>query len=105
MQNRDTGQTARAYELRDGKSMGLSRYFCFNDQGKLRYQGQYALDGRYAERPVGVHQIFHANGKLAVEGTYDTKGNVARQKVWDESGVLQSDDALFEDGSRKAYAK
>lgn len=77
----------------------------FNDQGKLSRQGRYAIDGRYSERPVGVHQVWFANGKLEEEVTYDAKGNLARQKVWDETGKLLSDDALFEDGSRKAYAK
>ena len=64
------------------------------------------MDGRYGgARPVGVHQVFFANSKLAQEDTFDAKGNLARQKVWDESGKLLSDDELFEDGSRKAYAK
>ena len=77
----------------------------FNDQGKLSRQGRYAVEGRYHERPVGVHQVWFTNGKLEEEDTYDAKGNLARQKLWDESGKLLSDDALFEDGSRKAYAK
>lgn len=77
----------------------------FTDQGKLRQQGRYALDGRYNERAVGVHQTWFANGKLAEEDTYDSKGNVARQKVWDESGAVVSDEELFEDGSRKAFSK
>ncbi|MEO7108003.1 MAG: hypothetical protein ABIZ09_16635 [Rhodoferax sp.] len=77
----------------------------FTDQGTLSQQGRYALDRRYGERPVGVHQTFFANGKQQLEDTYDAKGKRARQKVWDESGKLVSDDELFEDGSRKAYAK
>lgn len=78
----------------------------FSDQGKLRQQGRYAIDGRYGyERPVGVHSFFFANGKVEEEDTYDAKGNVARQKVWNEAGALISDDELFEDGSRKAFSK
>lgn len=77
----------------------------YTDQGKLKTQGRYALEGRYGERPVGVHTVFHANGKPEREETFDAKGNMARQKVWDEAGKLVSDDELFEDGSRKAYAK
>jgi antitoxin component YwqK of YwqJK toxin-antitoxin module len=78
----------------------------FSDQGTLKSQGRFAMDGRYGgARPVGVHQVFFANSKLAQEDTFDAKGNLARQKVWDESGKLLSDDELFEDGSRKAYAK
>ncbi len=96
-QSKDVYTLDGTTELRDSQS--------FNDQGKLRQQGRYALDGRYGDRPVGVHQFWFANGKLEEEDTYDSKGNVARQKVWDEAGNLVSDDELFEDGSRKAYKK
>ncbi|MBK9442202.1 MAG: hypothetical protein IPN53_13215 [Comamonadaceae bacterium] len=84
-------------ELRDTKR--------YTDQGKLKQQGRFALDGRSSARPVGVHQVFFANGKQAQEDTFGTKGKVARQKIWEESGKLFSDDELFEDGSRKAYSK
>lgn len=89
----DNGNT----ELRD-----TQRY---TDQGKLKEQGRFALEGRYGERPVGVHQTFFANGKPEREDSFDAKGKVTRQKVWDESGKLVSDDEVFEDGSRKAYSK
>jgi antitoxin component YwqK of YwqJK toxin-antitoxin module len=52
-----------------------------------------------------VHTQFFANGKPEHEDAYDAKGKIARQKVWDESGKLLSDDELFEDGSRKAYSR
>ena len=77
----------------------------YTDQGKLKAQGHFVLEGRYGERPVGGHQTFFANGKQEREDTFDAKGRIARQKVWDESGKLVSDDELFEDGSRKAYSK
>jgi len=77
----------------------------YTDQGKLKTQGRYALEGRYGERPVGAHQTFFANGKPEHEDSYDAKGKATRQKVWDESGKLVSDDEVFEDGSRKAYSK
>ena len=77
----------------------------YTDQGKLRAQGRYMLESRYAERPVGTHQTFFANGKPETEESYDVKGHLTRQKVWDLSGKLVSDDELFEDGSRKAFAK
>ncbi len=53
---------------------------------------------------------FHASGTLIAERNYqlvvaDANGKIARQKVWDESGKLVSDDELFEDGSRKAYSR
>lgn len=89
----DNGNT----ELRD-----TQRY---TDQGKPSAQGRYAIEGRYGDRPVGLHSQYFANGKLARVDTYDAKGKVSRQKVWDESGKLLSDDEVFEDGSRKAYSK
>lgn len=96
-QSKDVFTLDGSTELRDSQR--------FTDQGLLSRQGRYVIDGRYAERPVGTHQSLFANGKPAQEDTYDAKGTLARQKVWDESGKLLSDDALFEDGSRKAYAK
>lgn len=77
----------------------------YTDQGTLKQQGRYALDGRTSARPVGVHQVFFASGKQEREETFDAKGKVARQRVWDASGKLVSDDELFEDGSRKAYSR
>jgi antitoxin component YwqK of YwqJK toxin-antitoxin module len=77
----------------------------YSDKGTLRYKGRYVQDGRYGDRAVGVHQSFFDDGKLAQEEHFDDKGNVKRQRVWDETGKLLSDDELFEDGSRKAYAR
>lgn len=87
------GQT----ELRDSQE--------FSDKGTLTAQGRYVQEGRYGERPVGIHQTYFDNGKLAQENTYNHKGSLERQRVWDEAGQLLSDDMLFEDGSRKAYAR
>jgi antitoxin component YwqK of YwqJK toxin-antitoxin module len=77
----------------------------FSDKGTLVAQGRYVQEGRYRERPIGVHQRYFDNGKLAQENTYNDKGSIERQRVWDEAGQLVSDDMLFEDGSRKAYAR
>ena len=96
-QQKDTYTPDGDTELRD-----TQRY---TDQGKLKSQGRYALTGRYSERPVGIHQVFFANGKLEREDTFDAKSKPTRQRVWDESGKLLSDDELFGDGSRKAYSK
>ena len=84
-------------ELRDSQE--------FSDKGALIAQGRYVQQGRYRERPVGVHQTYFDNGQLAQENTYDDKGHVQRQRVWDDAGKLLSDDVLYEDGSRKAYAR
>jgi antitoxin component YwqK of YwqJK toxin-antitoxin module len=96
-QQKDTYTPDGDTELRD------TQYY--TDQGKLRQQGRYAVLSRYNERPVGVHQLFFVSGKLEREDTYDAKGKPTRQKVWDETGKLLSDDEVFEDGSRKAFAK
>ena len=87
----------RDQEVRD------SQYF--SDKGTLIARGHFVLEGRYRERPVGVHQTFFENGKSDQETTYNDKGKPQRQRVWDKSGNLLSDDTLFEDGSRKAYAQ
>jgi antitoxin component YwqK of YwqJK toxin-antitoxin module len=97
-------QQKDVYTLGDGNTE-LRDSQRYTDQGKLKQQGRFAREGRYGERPVGVHQAFFASGRQEREDTFDAKGKVARQKVWDESGKLLSDDELFEDGSRKAYAK
>lgn len=80
----------------------LQRYF---DSGKLRFQGSFVAEGRYNERAIGVHLSYFENGKTESENSYDDKGNIKRQRVWDANGVLRSDDELFEDGSRKAVGK
>jgi len=61
------------------------------------------------QRPTGVQQFFHANGRLAREDTYsapDARGRtrLTARKEWDESGQLQADDTILEDGSRQRKA-
>ena len=77
----------------------------FLDNGKLLYEGSYALSGGYGERPFGKHLSYFNNGNVQSEDSYDSKGNIQRQRVWDATGTLLSDDELFEDGSRKAVGK
>lgn len=96
-------QSKDVYTLEGNTEMRDSQRF--SDKGLLRAQGRYALDGRYGERPVGVHKSYFDSGKLELEEHYDDKGNVKRQRLWDEAGKQVSDDELFEDGSRKAYSR
>jgi len=97
-------QSKERYSL-DGETELVDRQH-FNDKGTLVAEGRYALDGRYGqERGLGVHKSYYENGKLAQEETYDGKGNVKRLRSWDENGKQTADDELFEDGSRKAYAR
>jgi len=89
----------------DGETELVDRQH-FNDKGTLVAEGRHALDGRYGqERALGVHKSYYENGKLAQEEHFDAKGNVKRLRSWDEAGKPTADDELFEDGSRKAYAR
>ena len=97
-------QSKERYSL-DGETELVDRQH-FIDKGTLVAEGRFALDGRYGqERGLGVHKSYYENGKLAQEETFDGKGNVKRLRSWDENGKLTADDELFEDGSRKAYAR
>ncbi len=77
----------------------------YHDNGKLAEQGRYFDTGAYRNRPLGVHQSFSSSGVLIGESHHDAKGNRNRERKFDEKGSLQSDEQLFEDGSRKSYAK
>lgn len=77
----------------------------FNDKGSLSSQAKYQQLGSYNNRPVGIHKIFFEDGKISHEDHYDKNGKLFRQKRWDESAKLLSDDEVFEDGSRKAFSK
>jgi antitoxin component YwqK of YwqJK toxin-antitoxin module len=77
----------------------------FHDNGQLASKGRYISEGRYRSRAIGTHQTFNAMGKLVAEDIYDNKGRITRERAWDEAGQLVRDDEVFEDGSRKAYAK
>jgi antitoxin component YwqK of YwqJK toxin-antitoxin module len=77
----------------------------FHDNGQLASQGKYVTEGRYTRLAVGTHQDFNTKGKLIGESIYDGKGRITRERAWDEAGKLERDDEVFEDGSRKAYAR
>lgn len=77
----------------------------FHDNGKLASEGRYAQAGRYRELALGTHKSYAENGALAGESIYDEKGRLSRQRAWDETGKLVRDEEVFEDGSRKAFAR
>ena len=77
----------------------------FHDNGQPAHTGRYATVSRYERRAVGRHQSFDTQGKLVGESLYDTRGRISRERAWDASGQLLRDDEVFEDGSRKAFAK
>lgn len=77
----------------------------WHDNGQLAYEGRWRSEGRYRDVAVGVHKRFDANGRLAGEQFHDERGRLTRERVYDVNGALLRDDELFEDGSRKQYAK
>ncbi len=77
----------------------------FHDNGQRAAAGRYTAIDRYRRTPVGTHQRFDDKGMLMAESVYDDKGRVTRERTWDASGKPERDDEVFEDGSRKAYAK
>ncbi len=78
----------------------------FYDSGQRSRQGRFRAGLRGGgTTPVGTHQGFDEKGRLVTETSYDDRGRLARERVFDENGQLQRDDEVFEDGSRKAFAK
>lgn len=77
----------------------------YADTGKMTSIATYLMENAYRNRPIGKHQSFHENGALATEDQYNADGKLFRQQQWNPQGVLIIDDAVFEDGSRKAFSK
>lgn len=77
----------------------------FYDSGQRAAQGRYQVLSRGRQIPVGTHQRFSDKGTLLAESSFDAKGRVTRERAWDDSGELQRDDEVFEDGSRKAFSR
>jgi antitoxin component YwqK of YwqJK toxin-antitoxin module len=78
----------------------------FHDNGQRAALGRYLVGGRGARQlPQGTHQRFDEKGTLVAESSFDARGRVTRERSWDENGELVRDDEVFEDGSRKAYAR
>lgn len=78
----------------------------FHDNGQRAAQGRFgapAPRGRLIA--VGTHRRFDLQGRVISESNYDDKGRVTRERTWDANGLPDRDDEVFEDGSRKAYAK
>ncbi|GAA4357344.1 hypothetical protein GCM10023165_51160 [Variovorax defluvii] len=77
----------------------------FRDNGQRAALGRFLVVSRFRQIPIGTHQRFGEGGKLRAESSYDDKGRVMRERSWDAEGKLERDDEVFEDGSRKAYAR
>jgi antitoxin component YwqK of YwqJK toxin-antitoxin module len=74
------------------------------DSGKLAFEGSYGRGDR-SYQAQKEHKHFYESGKLRSEIVYDGNGKVTRERELDESGKIIRDDAVFEDGSRKQFAK
>ena len=96
-------KTKSVYSIEGGKRVNDETEF--SDAGLRVSQGRYLLRDRYGSNPIGVHQRFDDHGTVISESTYDDNGKLTRARTWDTDGTLKRDDAVFEDGSRKAYAK
>lgn len=94
---------AVTYTQADGRT--LRRDLGFHDNGKLAHASEWLLAGRYERQAAGVHKSFDASGLLRLERHHDAKGRLTREREFDGSGQVTRDDELFEDGSRKAYAR
>lgn len=77
----------------------------FHDNGEKAAVGRYLAIERLRQIPIGTHQRFGDNGLLIAESVYDGEGRITRERIWDANGKLERDEEVFEDGSRKAFAK
>lgn len=77
----------------------------FHDNGQPSSSGRYLVPGRSSQIALGSHKRFDSTGRLRGQTDYDEQGKPTREREWDEAGKPLRDDAVFEDGSRKAFAK
>ena len=76
----------------------------FHDNGKPMREGTFLARNGRPDRPIGAHRQFEADGQLRFEREYDDGGRLTREREYGAQGRLVRDDAVFEDGSRRAYA-
>lgn len=78
------------------------------DIGQPREKLVYERNG---ERLLRHDTGFHDNGQVSSEGSwviagrYDERGRITRERELDANGTVERDDAVFEDGSRKAFSR
>ena len=91
------------YFAQDGQP--TKRSTTYHDNGKVATVGLWLTKGEDDDHEIGVHQSFDADGRLRGESIYDARGRATRERALDETGKVLRDDQVFEDGSRKAFAK
>jgi antitoxin component YwqK of YwqJK toxin-antitoxin module len=99
------GQPRSKASYSQGGETRTREFIEFHDNGQRAAVGRYLATDRFRQTPIGTHQRFSDKGMLVAESTYDDKGRITRERTWDALGKLERDDEVFEDGSRKAYAK
>lgn len=123
-----TGQLTEQHGYADGREVLIERWYlngAARERSVLTGTGDAARiqrelrddEGRLTRKETlteqqqrtGVQQAFHTNGRLAQEDRYtapDARGRtrLEARKQWDESGKLQADDTILEDGSRQRKA-
>ena len=105
------GQPKETSELSvaaDGRT--LRHEVAYHDNGSKGFEGEWRLAASGGERrggsvPVGVHRSWDDAGHLRGERFYDERGRLVRERELDASGAVVRDDEVFEDGSRKAFAR
>lgn len=85
----------------NGNASARREYF---DNGQLSAEGRFIND-RLGRRPVGEHKSWDEAGRLRLQLSHDEQGRLERDRRWDEKGQPTRDEQVFEDGSRKAYAR
>lgn len=95
--DRDSGQLQREQELRDGKFVGLVRYY---EQGKLKQEHSVNDKGNQH----GLRREFGPEGQVLREATYDNGDTVGLDRSFHPNGQLRRA-ALREAGSRREVAE
>ncbi len=99
------GQPREASEFISEGGRRLRSDTSFHDTGKPAFESTWLLEGRYERQALGVHRSFDEAGRLRSERHHDERGRVTRERELDAAGQVTRDDAVFEDGSRKAFSR
>ena len=94
-------KTDYQYSMRDGRL--LCEATVYRDNGKRADTGTYLVRYGSFDKPVGSVRSYDKEGRLKMEREFDVEGHPTREREFDEGGGIKRDDAVFEDGSRKAY--
>jgi len=96
--DRETGQLVREEELRNGKFIGLVRFY--DDKGELRRE--HSLNER--GNRDGVAREFNGR-QLVLEENMRNGSNAGLSRRWDAKGALQRVTFYGDDGREQAYAE